>query len=171
MTIPPPPPPISGGDLSGIPAGFSPETNSGKRGMPAFGAPEEKPAPLDFKAPPPPGLSANSDRFSDNEPSLGFKPATGRFATTEIRQPAPAIKEPNPEPVKPEAAPFGSLRTQGMTYDNGASAAGMDDKLPELVRKAVEEYCDRHFKSLAKEVIASELRRLADEKARHLVDG
>jgi hypothetical protein len=42
--------------------------------------------------------------------------------------------------------------------------------LPELVRRVVEDYCDRHFKSLAREFIASELRRLADEKARHLVD-
>lgn len=43
-------------------------------------------------------------------------------------------------------------------------------ELPALVKKAVEDYCERHFKSLAKEVIAAELRRLADEKARHLVD-
>ena len=42
--------------------------------------------------------------------------------------------------------------------------------LPELVRRVVEDYCERHFKSLAREFIASELRRLADEKARHLVD-
>lgn len=46
----------------------------------------------------------------------------------------------------------------------------VDDRLPPLVRKAIEDYCDRHFKSLAREVITSELRRLAEEKARHLVD-
>jgi len=43
-------------------------------------------------------------------------------------------------------------------------------ELPPLVRQAVEDYCERHFKSLAREIIAAELRRLADDKARHLVD-
>ena len=43
-------------------------------------------------------------------------------------------------------------------------------QLPTWVRQAVEDYCERHFKSLAREVLTSELRRLADEKARHLVD-
>ena len=42
--------------------------------------------------------------------------------------------------------------------------------MPSWVRQAVEDYCERHFKSLAREVITAELRRLADEKARHLVD-
>ena len=48
--------------------------------------------------------------------------------------------------------------------------ARLESVLPSLVRDAVESYCERHFKSLAREVIATELRRLADEKARHLVD-
>ena len=46
----------------------------------------------------------------------------------------------------------------------------VDDQLPPLVRKAIEDYCERHFKTLAREVITNELRRLAEEKARHLVD-
>lgn len=46
----------------------------------------------------------------------------------------------------------------------------LEAQLPALVREAVEAYCERHFKSLAREVIAAELRRLADDKARHLVD-
>jgi len=52
----------------------------------------------------------------------------------------------------------------------GASAALLTGELPHLVRQAVEDYCERHFKSLAREIIAAELRRLADDKARHLVD-
>lgn len=43
-------------------------------------------------------------------------------------------------------------------------------ELPALVSLAVKEYCDKHFAALAREVIMGELRRLADEKARHLVD-
>lgn len=44
------------------------------------------------------------------------------------------------------------------------------DEMAKQVRQAVEAYCERHFRSLAIEVISAELRRLAEEKARHLVD-
>jgi CheY-like chemotaxis protein len=43
-------------------------------------------------------------------------------------------------------------------------------ELPGLVERAVQKYCHEHFKGLAKDVITAELRRLADEKARYLVD-
>ena len=46
----------------------------------------------------------------------------------------------------------------------------LGDDMAKQVRQAVESYCDRHFRSLAIEVITAELRRLAEEKARHLVD-
>ena len=44
------------------------------------------------------------------------------------------------------------------------------DELRQIVSDRVVEYCNSHFKSLAREVITEELRRLADEKARYLVD-
>jgi CheY-like chemotaxis protein len=44
------------------------------------------------------------------------------------------------------------------------------DELAALVKQAVEEYCQNHFNSLVKEVITAEIRRLADERTRHLVD-
>jgi len=44
-------------------------------------------------------------------------------------------------------------------------------ELHQLVSKLLNEYCAEHFDQLAREVIQAELRRLADEKARHLVDG
>jgi len=46
-----------------------------------------------------------------------------------------------------------------------------DEKIVAAVRHAVEDYCARHFRSIAREVISAELKRLAEEKARHLVDG
>ena len=64
-------------------------------------------------------------------------------------------------------------QSKSMLSDDFPSAGTLEDltrDLPELVRKIVEDYCERHFRSLAREFIASELRRLADEKARHLVD-
>lgn len=49
-------------------------------------------------------------------------------------------------------------------------ARQMREQLPQLVRESVESYCAIHFPKLAREVITTELRRLADEKARHLID-
>jgi hypothetical protein len=73
----------------------------------------------------------------------------------------------------------GPGRTTGAGARRGGevSGPGLDDlrelvgeHLPELVHRAVTEYCQQHFKALAREIIAAELRRLADERARHLVD-
>lgn len=44
------------------------------------------------------------------------------------------------------------------------------DELAKMVREEVEEYCSRHFQALAREVITAEIRRLSEEKSRHLVD-
>lgn len=43
-------------------------------------------------------------------------------------------------------------------------------EMPELVQKVVHDYCDQHFKLIAKEVITSEIRRLLEAKSRHLID-
>jgi CheY-like chemotaxis protein len=44
------------------------------------------------------------------------------------------------------------------------------NELPPLVDRAVERYCIEHFKHVAREALTAELRRLAEEKARFLVD-
>ncbi|MBP9708540.1 MAG: hypothetical protein KBD78_12930 [Oligoflexales bacterium] len=41
-------------------------------------------------------------------------------------------------------------------------------QLPALVKAAVEEYCKNHYKEIAREVIAAELKRLSDERTRLL---
>ena len=46
----------------------------------------------------------------------------------------------------------------------------LGEDAPVIVRKAVEDFCDKHFSALAKEVLVSELRRLAEEKSRFLSD-
>jgi len=40
----------------------------------------------------------------------------------------------------------------------------------ELIKSTIEDYCARHFPEIAREVILSEVRRLADEKSRLLMD-
>jgi hypothetical protein len=49
-------------------------------------------------------------------------------------------------------------------------ARQMREHLPQLVRESVESYCAIHFPKIAREIVTNELRRLADEKARHLID-
>ncbi len=39
-----------------------------------------------------------------------------------------------------------------------------------IFRKSIEDYCDRHFAALAREVIQQEVRRLIDDRSRHSVD-
>jgi len=46
----------------------------------------------------------------------------------------------------------------------------LEEEAPALFRKVIEDYCARHFNKLAREILTTELRRLADEKARLLVD-
>tara|TARA_B100001094_G_C18104405_1_gene757569 strand:+ start:318 stop:1421 length:1104 start_codon:yes stop_codon:yes gene_type:complete len=46
----------------------------------------------------------------------------------------------------------------------------LQKQLPVVVRRAVEDYCARHFSMLARDILISELRRLAEDKTRHLVD-
>lgn len=44
------------------------------------------------------------------------------------------------------------------------------NQLPHLIQKEVSRYCEEHFDELARSVVETELRRLAMERARHLVD-
>jgi DNA-binding response OmpR family regulator len=46
----------------------------------------------------------------------------------------------------------------------------LKSELQNDLRALVEQYCREHFKSVAKEVLTQEIRRLADEKAKYLVD-
>jgi CheY-like chemotaxis protein len=63
-------------------------------------------------------------------------------------------------------------------FEQNNANAGLSDsiealikaELPALVGRAVERYCAEHFKGAAREALVAELRRLADEKARYLVD-
>ncbi len=158
-TIPPPPP----------------MTDNARRGRRAFEGEttDTTRAPGGFAVPPPP-LS-----LGRNDP--------GEDETAPRRPPSPPSRETSPLPTIPPGTGLGAssislsldddegFRPQPPTRGARAGAPEPEPRdltkdLPAWVRIAVEDYCERHFKSLAREVIASELRRLADDKARHLVD-
>jgi CheY-like chemotaxis protein len=111
-------------------------------------------------------------------------------ATAPVPPIAQRAKEPPPPPTKQWAVPPVPLHGPDESESNGHFADGHEpsyqqpsgarvrgvleplirDELALMVRKAVEEYCQANFPGLAKEVIMAELRRLAEEKTRHLVD-
>jgi CheY-like chemotaxis protein len=80
-------------------------------------------------------------------------------------------------PTNPVAA-GGARQPSPPVQSSGSQASGLSaavealvrNELPTLVDRAVERYCVEHFKSAAREALTAELRRLAEEKARYLVD-
>jgi len=59
---------------------------------------------------------------------------------------------------------------EGAGEHEGPLDPKLRQELKVLVRQAVEEYCSQHFGTLAREVLLAEIRRLTEEKARHLTD-
>ena len=103
------------------------------------------------------------------EPTRRGRPAYD-LAKSDESLPRPASVSATSLPQPPVAS---SPRQAGLDTVSGMSAAVeafVRNELPSLVDRAVERYCVDHFKSVAREVLTAELRRLAEEKARYLVD-
>lgn len=93
--------------------------------------------------------------------SAGIPPVVSEPRATEI---PPIIKAP----VQPKTPSAESINPVAALQD--AAEELIRRELPGLVERAVSRYCAENFKEIAKEVITQELRRLADEKARYLLD-
>lgn len=70
-------------------------------------------------------------------------------------------------PKAPETLGFKAPTSDELT---GLLRPLLREELGRMVAEAVDEYCDKHFPGVARDVITAEIRRLADEKTRHLVD-
>lgn len=133
------------------------------RGKPAFSldslkepAQRESQPPQDTQAPRPKGLPpipkelpfdlGQNDEGEERQAEDSFQ----KIPTHTHTKPTRAVAPPN-------------------DFDEPAAEA-LREELAPLVRKAVQEYCDKHFPELAREIITNEIRRLADEKTRYLVD-
>jgi CheY-like chemotaxis protein len=118
--------------------------------------------PLDSLPPLPPDLVDTSRKgrkaFEALEDTVPFGSSVVPAASTS----ASASSLPPPPPPPPPT----SMSARTVAPQPGAPGADM----PAGVREAVLEYCQKHFKEIAVEVISAELRRLAEERARHLVD-
>ena len=149
------------------------EENKGRR---AFAAPEAPIFQIDSSQ------ILGAEKSPDGEPLISDLNLDLGDLDTESTLPLPdlsALKMPlTPAEPAPPASPaaeefnFNPEFATGSKSQPKAAEPPPDwaQHLPVWVRQAVEDYCERHFKTIAREVITAELRRLADEKARHLVD-
>lgn len=153
-----------------------PQTMEGQRGRRVFASEEAPPPPV----PPSDDFDLSFPVFDADAPAAVTSGALRPEAKITAAMPPP----PPPPRAAAQAAPTAVIpplpvenppaKAEFAFAGEGTTSATVSQitlaQLPAWVRQAVEDYCERHFKSLAREVLTSELRRLADEKARHLVD-
>jgi len=130
--------------LEGLPPLPSDLVDSSRKGKKAF----------DVSAPAAPAAPDLLDSFAPGPTSIAPEDLFKMVPPPPPPPPPPAFKTPPPAPI---AAPTATLSPG-------------NEEMARQIRLAVEAYCEKHFRSLAIEVISAELRRLAEEKARHLVD-
>lgn len=140
-----------------------------------------KPSPL----PPPPPSSSPISSLGVNG-KAGFSLASEQDAASfamgmrTVKDEASLTEEQFGE-IAPDGTPQFSYRDTGDEYDieNNKKSLGMADsmlsdllrdELRSMVKAAVLEYCDQHFKALAKEVITQEIQKLTELKSRLLID-
>jgi CheY-like chemotaxis protein len=111
------------------------------------------------------------------EPSRKGRPAFDEKSAQETPLAKPFTAQSKPAAAAPTFANQGASSRES-TGSHPVTHAGLSaavesfvrEELPTLVDRAVERYCVEHFKGVAREVLTAELRRLAEEKARYLVD-
>lgn len=138
-------------------------TDQARKGRPAFA--------------PPPIASSEIELDMDPLPPLPKAKTPGLAERSDRRAPrAPGPHELAVDSPMHDSEPKYGSRSPNLsadipaTFDIKALVPWIEGQLPALVHQMVESYCERHFKGLARELILAELRRLADERARHLVD-
>lgn len=123
-----------------------------------------------------PGSNSDVPPVPEVEPSRKGRPAfdlgANHFEQSNSAQLSPIEETQRSEAKeqKPFAAPSGQSSRSQVTGMSAAVEAFVLNELPPLVDRAVERYCIEHFKQVAREALTAELRRLAEEKARFLVD-
>lgn len=125
--------------------------------------PQFRVAPEWTAPPPPPSTMAGSQNDQTRTQPLPVIDQTKRGQRAFSLDDDGAVPMPPVPPVvaQPPAPP--AISREG-------AESMLREELERMVRQSVEEYCERHFAELARDVIAKELRRLADERARFLVD-
>lgn len=128
---------------------------------------------LDGLPPLPPDLL---DPSRKGKKAFEISEETKPYGSSVVAPPGPAVPgmAPPPPPLDSRAGTAQGFMppAQGFMPPNmpPSPPATPDAATSQAIREAVLEYCQKHFKEVAVEVISAELRRLAEERARHLVD-
>lgn len=125
-----------------------PEVEPARKGRPAFESRQPEPSPPRASF----AQQVGSSGSGESQPSSDFFGGKS-FGASPGSSSSPSFPQPH--------------TNAGLS---AAVEAFVRDELPALVDRAVERYCVEHFKGVAREVLTAELRRLAEEKARYLVD-
>jgi len=173
--------PFDSNELIGMVTGLAGLSKSGLAfsGSEQKSAPPPAPAASAILAPPSPATPASSENMFD----IGELPPIPADLIDTTRKGKKAFDiapedlfnlvpppPPPPSSQRMPPAPPSHFPPPPPSDNSAVSNPAPVDDMGKQVRQAVEDYCERHFRSLAIEVITAELRRLADEKARHLVD-
>ena len=142
----------------------APVVETARRGQKAFAASVENTGSGTPNAKP--AADSRSSQHPATKTHYIPPPSSGGRGPT-ISQP-PASKPVSQPPIAaaPQSMPQPENQSSQSPQKNGIAP----EELARLVRESVEDFCSRHFSGLAREIITAELRRLADERARHLVD-
>ncbi len=149
---------------------FPPESTgtSGRRAPVEFSLEEED----WFSPPPPPPLGREPNVALEEESDLPPPPPPpprGRQRDFEFSSEEPETKISGLRPSAAEVSSPGARPAADLRGREGNEVVSRQE-LAILVRQAVEDYCSRHFSALAREIITAEIRRLTEERSRHLVD-
>jgi CheY-like chemotaxis protein len=158
--VPPPPPPRRAETEFSIP------TDATRKGRPAF---EPKPEPPPRHATTtyiPPSMSIEeAEKWQSQRPKATPAP------TKPVKQDEPHAATQQPEEPRTETKAVASSVVPLDLNDLAEQLEALvEERLTPVVRTLLTEYCQQHFQALAREILTQELRRLADERSRYLVD-
>lgn len=139
---------------------------------------DSKSAPPEFtgshQIPPPPLLDEKrrgQKAFSEDEAGPS-RDLSGDTEVTQLKQ-FEYPKVPPPPVGRVAMPPPAELKRDrpGKGAEDFPLVSGMNkESLETLIHGAVLEYCQKHFATMAREVLTAEIRRLAEERSKHLVD-
>jgi len=180
---PPPPPPIQSGGLS-IGQGIGEKPPLPNQGVEPDASPAFNSAQIDLTKPPsPPKVEGDVAAIADDT-RKGLKAFDGedvdskdvggidknKYSFASVDDDLPDTKIMGRSEISPPTSSTSEI-TAGLHDDIRLKLESfLGEDAPVIVRKAVEDFCEKHFAALAKEVLVSELRRLAEEKSRFLSD-
>ena len=146
--------------------GSEPRIETARRGQKAFGFGEGFPETS----------TAKGRASTEPDTGLQFAPEIDEASLSELKDQLPPLPEFHSAAEESAPTPKATSRVASTPPDFAADelyqkvAAYLENQGSPLVKETVDAYCNKYFRTIAEEIILSELRRLADERSRLLAD-